>query len=78
MKIEISEDIKALATLCKHDFACLKSENYPLCKVQDCINGKVHFIECKDHDPCVYKTSFGYGHICNCPVRKEIYNKYKI
>lgn len=78
MSIEIKEDIKALAPLCKHDFACLKPGHHALCKVQDCINGKVHFIECNDQNYCVYRTSFGYGHICSCPVRKEIYNKYKL
>ncbi len=78
MSIEINEDIKALATLCQHDFACLKSESHALCKVKDCINGKVHFIECKDQNYCVYKKSFGCEYYCSCPVRKEIFNKYKI
>jgi len=78
MGIEINEEIKSLATLCKHAYACLTSENHVLCKVNDCINGKVHFIECKDQNYCEYQKSFGNGHVCNCPVRKVIYNKYKI
>jgi hypothetical protein len=78
MKIEIDESIKALAKDCKTDFLCLISEDHTICKVKNCVEGKVHFIECKEHMDCSYKKSFGYGCYCNCPVRKEIFNKYKI
>jgi hypothetical protein len=78
MVFEIDNDIKGLATLCKSNLACLESDCHTICIVKDCINGKVHFIECKDQNFCTYKKSFGHNHICTCPVRKEIYNKYKI
>jgi hypothetical protein len=78
MGIKINDETKSSAILCKHEFACLSSTNHVLCKVNDCINEKVHFIECKDQNYCAYQKSCGYSHVCNCPARKETYNKYKI
>jgi hypothetical protein len=50
-----------------------------LCNIDDCSEGKIHFVipEPNDHH-CDYKTPFGYSFTCSCPVRKEIYNTYKI
>jgi len=27
---------------------------------------------------CEYKMAFGYSFTCNCPVRKEMYNLYRV
>jgi hypothetical protein len=49
------------------------------------IGGTVgEFVEIKDlcdlaaNKQCNYARSFGSGHLCVCPVRREIYKKYKI
>lgn len=64
---------------CKNEFACLENENYVcrVAKVENCIAGTLLFIDCKDRS-CNYKTFFGDSIICNCPTRKELYNRYKI
>lgn len=77
--MEIDESIIKQTKHCAHDFECLENVNY-LCriaKVESCIDNSVLFIECPKNW-CEYKLNFGYSAICNCPVRKEIYNKYKL
>ena len=76
MDIHISEEVRRTATNCKKKFSCLEEERKDLCKVENCIDGKVHFIKCLNDEYCPYKQSFGDSFFCSCPVRKEIFNKY--
>jgi len=77
MKLEISEGIIQQTTKCDRDFECLKSGCKPNCEVKDCVSGKVHFVD-KHNGYCRYSFRFGNGIICSCPVRKELYNRYKV
>ena len=74
--IKIDEDILKSATRCKKNLFCLSGND--ICKVEYCVDGKIHFIKCMNLDPCNYRISFGYSFVCNCPVRKELFNRYKI
>lgn len=78
MGIEINEDILKKTTKCKKKFSCLYSKKKDICKVIYCARGKVHYIKCRTSKDCDYKISFGEHLICSCPVRREIYNNYKI
>ncbi len=77
--MKIDELTLKKTTLCLHDFKCLKDKNYmcTVAKVNSCIDGKILFIDCPKHE-CRYRLSFGDGSICQCPVRKDIYNKYRV
>ena len=76
--MEISVELINNTTECRNNFDCLNDENhFCLNKVENCISNKVHFVKCSDNI-CSYRSSFGYSFICNCPIRKEIFNKYKI
>ena len=72
----VNDEILETATDCEKDFSCIKGENDNLCTVEDCINGKIHFIKCLNEEYCSYQHSFGDGFFCACPVRKEIFNNY--
>jgi len=74
--IKIDEDILKTATKCKKNLTCLSGSD--ICKVENCVDGKIHFVKCTNLEPCNYMTPFGYGFVCNCPIRKEIFDKYKI
>lgn len=77
--MQISEDILKETTECKRNFICLNSlDTVKTCKVISCINNKVHFVECANYYICPYLMPFGNSFICNCPVRKEIFNKYGV
>lgn len=75
---EINEDILEKTTECKKNLSCLSGEKIELCKVELCVEDKIHFIKCKNNEPCNYRVPFGYSHVCICPVRKELHNKYNV
>lgn len=74
--MEIDKEIVAQAIKCTKNIACLTDKNYKLCTVSECISDEIHFLECVNINNCKYKSSFGFQVLCNCPVRKAIYNKY--
>ena len=74
--IKIDEDISKTATKCKKNLSCLSGND--ICKVELCVDGKIHFIRCMNLEPCHYKIPFGYSFVCRCPVRKELFNRHNI
>lgn len=74
--MKIDEKIIAGTLGCQKNFDCLNSNQHVYCKVEDCINKEVYFIQYREKPSCNYKMSFGNTFICNCPTRKEIFNKY--
>ena len=77
MKIEINEDIIKAATKCEKGFSCLSDNLEESCKVEYCVSNTVYFVKCLSAAHCSYKEPFGEGYFCTCPIRKEIYDKYK-
>ena len=74
----VSDEAKQSTKYCPKNFACLNG-NPDLCKVEQCLGKEVLFVTCLQQGHCPYKIPFGFnGHICACPVRKEIYKKYGI
>jgi hypothetical protein len=74
--MEIDKNIIAETVKCEKNFDCLNMNKHVYCKVENCINEKVHFI--KGVDNLSYKMSFGDSFFCTCPTRKEIFNKYRL
>ena len=77
MNIKVDDDIIQQTTKCGKNFSCLSGEK-PICSVELCIDNKIHFIKCVSNKSCSYRVPFGYSDVCTCPVRKELYNRYKI
>lgn len=76
--MDIDKEILDKTTQCDKGFICLNNKDHVYCQVENCVNDEVHFIKCLSDKYCNYKMSFGKSYICNCPTRKEIFNKYKI
>ena len=76
--MEIDKSILDKSRECEWGFACLTNENHHCfhCIKEVAANGKVLFTKCA-HTTCGYLTHFGSNKICGCPVRNEIYWKYK-
>ena len=71
----ISDEAKRSTEKCHTDFACLKGT--PLhCKVEQFLGAEL--LVCAKKDDCPYKLSYGDGYFCTCPVRKDIYKRYRI
>ncbi|HEY9205303.1 MAG TPA: hypothetical protein VIO58_05230 [Candidatus Methanoperedens sp.] len=78
MELAVSEDIIKKTTRCKKGFSCLSGERKDICRVELCIDDKIHFLKCSYDNFCGYQVPFGYSSVCTCPVRKELFNRYKI
>ena len=77
-KYIISDNAINETTHCEKGFSCLTKDGYYLCSVDNCVLDTIYFIKCMSDNPCSYKDRFGFGHFCSCPVRKELYDKYRI
>jgi hypothetical protein len=77
MNIKVDDNIIRQTTKCAKNFSCLSGET-PICSVELCIDNKIHFIKCVRNKSCSYRVPFGYSDVCTCPVRKDLYNSYKI
>ena len=76
--IEIDEDIKKSTTKCEKNFTCLSDKNHKLCNVINTVGGKILCCYCFGRQPCNYRVPHGFtSYLCSCPIRKEIYRKYK-
>ena len=78
MDINVSDRIRKAAACCKKGFSCLQKGKGDFCAVEDCVNDSVLFVKSQYNASCPYQQSFGNEFICNCPVRKELYDKYRI
>jgi hypothetical protein len=79
MKYKIADNIIKQATRCDKNLVCLSGDGGPYCTVMDYMVGneeEAALIECPKESACPYRASFGETHICECPVRMEIYKIY--
>ena len=73
--MELIEDIIEKSVNCKKNCGCIKNGENFCCEVVNCIDDKIHFINYTSDCYCGYKMAFGNADICNCPARKELFNK---
>ena len=78
MDYEIDEAIVKKADMCPHNQICLTAGGKPHCEIKETINDSVFFLKCRQPSSCAYQHSFGSAYMCSCPVRQEIYKKYRI
>lgn len=57
---------------CPKGFKCVDSGFEFLCKAKD--HGMSSYLDCLENEPskCTFALSFGYGHLCQCPLRAYI------
>jgi hypothetical protein len=63
------------ATLCSEKH-CLEGAAGGCCAVSHCVMDRILLIDCAEDKSCPYKQDFDGGHVCTCPVRKEIFSRY--
>ena len=76
--MEIEAEVLQNTKKCTSNFECLINEDY-VCRntiVDRNYSNKILFIDCPKSS-CNYRTNFADKTICSCPVRIEIYVKYK-
>jgi hypothetical protein len=78
MPFKINEKTKEQTTKCPHSFKCLEDEKSDMCSVEWCLKGNGCFLKKVKPQSCPYRIRFGNSHLCNCPVRREIYRRYTV
>ena len=78
MKKKINSKIIKETTKCCFDFQCLDEGGKPNCEVEAHLTRNVLFVKRPSSLNCNYHLSNGYSHICQCPIRTELYRKYII
>ena len=63
---------------CPKDFQCAKSGFKRLCKARNF--GVEKILDCLEENPsaCPFALSFGYGHLCQCPLRVYLAKKLEV
>lgn len=82
LQFDIAKHIVTSASKCRWDYACLTNsnlKNHKICDVESSSGYNVLFIDHKQEKlNCKYRIRFGHSsYLCTCPVRREIYKKYK-
>jgi len=72
----VPREIRAQATRCWADFACLSGGPHPLCEVKHWLSDRYVFLKCQSRANCPYCIPFGLvSSVCACPVRNRIYRE---
>ena len=77
MDYQISDEVREKTNQCPHEFGCLTGEK-TVCSASQPIAGDGIFIRRPQDVFCPYLMHFGNSHICNCPARRELYERYQI
>lgn len=77
MEYFVEEEILKSANLCNKGNSCLNKCDNDLCQVYASVNDANLFI-CVEDNSCNYKEIIGERKICGCPVRIDLYKKYKV
>ncbi|MCI5162639.1 MAG: hypothetical protein D3917_11610 [Candidatus Electrothrix sp. AX5] len=78
IKITVSNKTKSMAAKCKKKTSCLEKKGEEICEVKKCLLESALYVIFNKKEPCNYHYSIGGDSFCGCPVRKEIFKKYKI
>lgn len=76
MSISISKEILKRTIRCSHELKCLDEEAYPLCSVDSLDRGCDLFVKVENDTRCHYQLPLGFGCLCTCPTRFEIFERY--
>lgn len=76
---DVPDRVLEAATECEHALACLQDESYPLCRVVSKIATGVLATYCPQGAPCTYcQPAIKSEGFCVCPVRIELYERYRV
>lgn len=76
MVIEIDEATKSITIYCDKDFHCLIDPSI-CCDVVSVTPNPAFYVKYTHGYRCPYELTIGDFTVCKCPIRKEIYNRYK-
>ena len=63
---------------CNRAHSCLSGEQGCLCDVEQLLDDSILSVKPRPQTKCTHKMRYREAFLCTCPVRKEIYKRYKI
>jgi hypothetical protein len=79
MAYKISDKAKKHSTKCSNNFTCLNNDTWDTCSIERNLQGAFLVIKAKSNkSDCPYWFSYADSYYCNCPARREIYQRYNI
>lgn len=75
---EVGEEVRKQADRCPRGQRCLQGKEEIRCPVSDCVGDKVFFIAGDPGKACKYCNTFGHSCYCSCPLRQELYRKFRV
>lgn len=78
MTFHINDETKLAAHRCNFKYSCLLNSNWKPCKVIGVFDNEEYFVFCENEVKCNFQSDYEERVLCTCPVRKEIYDKYKV
>jgi hypothetical protein len=77
MVLYVSDEARRACTQCPKGLSCL-DESGEFCPISCRVDGSLFFVICAHDGPCPYKHEMWERPVCLCPVRREIFSKYRI
>ena len=76
---KVDEKTRKKARKCDKAFQCIYDETPNICAVDNTTGyDSVYFVESPVDMFCPYCYGFADGYMCTCPVRHDLYQKYKM
>lgn len=63
---------------CLKKCSCICSNKRDICEIDFCVGKEIYFVKFPSGKACSNMETFGKGNICECPIRKQIYERYQI
>ena len=79
MALQVQDQTREQTSECKFSFQCLEEATRNVCTISPCLVEEVYFLHTTKNHLCSYKKKIGScSYICKCPIRKELYRRYRI
>jgi hypothetical protein len=78
LQIPIEQRNASAGAECNRAHACLSGDGDCLCQVEQFLDDTILSIAPPPDMKCTHKMRYRDAFLCTCPVRKEIYKRYKI
>jgi hypothetical protein len=79
MPFAIDKTVRERTLKCKRDFVCCDIGGCPECDIEQEVSNDLVFVKPKQGSAyaCSYLVPFASSYVCRCPVRSELWQKYR-
>lgn len=77
-KYDVSPEILTKSGECPHSHRCLSDSEGTVCKAEYLLADQNLFVKEREGRKCDKFLSYGIAGICKCPVRVELYKRYRV